>query len=61
MENNQIPYLSLASSVPTVLSLDNGDTLTNHYDIANPYINYFASTAETTKSTLVPLHQKIPF
>ena len=31
------------------LSLDNGDTITNPYDIANIFNNYFASIAETTK------------
>ena len=36
------------SHVPTVLSLDNGDTITNPYDIANTFNNYFASIAETT-------------
>ena len=40
---------TVASSVPTVLSLDNDDTVTNPYDIANTFNNYFASTAETTK------------
>ena len=35
----------------TVLSLDNGDTITNPYDIANTFNNYFASIAETTKKT----------
>ena len=38
-----------ASSIPVVLSLDNGDTITNLYDIANTFNNYFASIAETTK------------
>ena len=33
--------------MPTVLSLDNGDTKINPYDAA--FNNYFASTAETTK------------
>ena len=53
MERNQIPYFSktVASSVPTILSLDNGDTITNFYDIANTFNNYFASIAETTKKT----------
>ena len=37
------------SCVPTVLSLDNGDTITNPYDIAYTFNNYFASIAETTK------------
>ena len=44
-----ISLKTVASSIPTVLSLDNGDTLTNPYDIANT--NYFASIAETTKKT----------
>ena len=38
-----------ASSVPTVLSRENGDTITIPYDIANTFNNYFASKAETTK------------
>ena len=38
----------VASSAPTVLLLDNGDTTTNPYDIANTFNNYFASIAETT-------------
>ena len=51
MESNQIPYFSktAASNVPTLLLLDNGDTITNIYDIANTFNNYFASIAETTK------------
>ena len=44
-----ITLKSVASNVPTVLSLDNGDTITNSYDIANTFNNYFASIAETTK------------
>ena len=40
---------TVASSIPTVLSLDNGDTITNSYDIANTFNNYFASIAKTTK------------
>ena len=39
----------VASNVPTVLSFDNDKTITNHYDIANTFNNYFASIAETTK------------
>ena len=39
---------TVASSVPTVLSLDNGDTITNPYDTVNTF-NYFASIAEATK------------
>ena len=44
-----ISLKTVASSIPTVLSLDNGDTITNPYDIANVFNNYFASIAETTK------------
>ena len=42
-----ISLKTLASSVQTVFSLDNCDTITNLYDIADN--NYFASIAETTK------------
>ena len=44
-----ITLKSVASNVPTVLSLYNGDTITNPY--ANTFNNYFASIAETTKKT----------
>ena len=44
-----ISLKTVASNVPTVLSLDNGDTVTNPYDIANTFNNYFASIAEKTK------------
>ena len=47
MEWNEISYFC-KNSVPNVLSLDNGDTITNPYDIANTFNNYFASIAETT-------------
>ena len=61
MEWNQIPYcISLkdaASHVPTVLSLDNGDTITNPCDIANTFKNYFAPIAETTKKSIKYLHK----
>ena len=30
---------SVASNVPTVLSLDNGDNITNPYDIASTFNN----------------------
>ena len=43
-----ISLKSVASNVPTVLSLDTGDTVNNPYDIANTFNNYFASIAETT-------------
>ena len=44
-----ISLKTVASSIPTVLSLDNGDTITNPFDIANTFNNYFASIAETTE------------
>ena len=47
-----ISLKTVASNVPTVLSLDNGDTVTNPYDIANTFNNYFTSIAETTKRTV---------
>ena len=44
-----ISLKTVAFNVPTVLSLDNGDNVTNPYDIANTFNNYFASIAETIK------------
>ena len=44
-----ISLKTVASNVPTVLSLDNGNAITNPYDITNTFNNYFASIAETTK------------
>ena len=44
-----IKSLISLKTVATVLSLDNGDTITNPYDIANTFNNFFASIAETTK------------
>ena len=44
-----ISFKTVASNVQTVLSLDNGNTITNSYDIANIFNNYFASIDETTK------------
>ena len=46
-----ISVKTVASSVPTVLSLGNDDTTTNPYDIVNTF-NYFASTAETTEKSI---------
>ena len=43
---------TVLSSVSTVLSLDNGDTITNPYHIANTYNNYFVSIAGTTKRSI---------
>ena len=48
---------TVASSVPAVLSLDNGDTIINPYDIANTFNNYFASIAETTKRSIEYAHK----
>ena len=45
-----ISLKTVASNVPTVLCLDNGDTVTNPYDIANTFNNYFVSIAENTKN-----------
>ena len=42
-----ISLKSEASNAPILLSLDNGDTITNRYDIANTFNNYFASLAKT--------------
>ena len=47
-----ISLKTVASSVPTVLSLDYGETITNPNDIANTFNNYFVSIAETTKKIL---------
>ena len=40
-----------------MLPLDNGNTMTNLYDIAGPFNNYFASLAETTKSNIKYSHK----
>ena len=50
---------TVASRVPTVLSLHNGNTLTNPYDIANTFNNYFLSIAETTKNNIKYLHEHL--
>ena len=42
-----ISLKNVTSSVPAVLSLDNGDTITNPYDIVNTFNNYFVSIVET--------------
>ena len=47
-----ISLKTVASSVPTILSLDDGDTITNPYDIASNLNNYFASIAQTTKKII---------
>ena len=43
-----ISLKTVASHVPTILSLDNGDIITNPY-IVNTFNNYFTSIAETKK------------
>ena len=48
----------VASNVPAVLSLDNSDTITSPYDIANTFNNYFASIAETTKKSIKYSHKQ---
>ena len=50
--DNYAPLKTKASSVPTVLSRENGDTITNPYDIANTFNNYFVSLAETAKRSI---------
>ena len=45
-----ISLKTVISSVATVLSLDNDDTITNPYDIT--FNNNFASVAETTKKSI---------
>ena len=46
-----ISLKTAATKTPNILSLDDGDTMINPYDIANSLNNYFASIAETTKKT----------
>ena len=59
MERNQITYFfkTVASHVPTILSLDNSDTITNSYDIVNAFNNYFASIAETREKSIKYSHK----
>ena len=52
-----IKSLISLKSVPTVLSRENRDTITNTYDIANTFNNYFASIAETTKKNIKYTHK----
>ena len=53
-----ISLKTVASSVYTNCNvLDNGDTMTNPYDIANTFNNYFASIAETTKKSIKYSHK----
>ena len=52
-----ISLKTVASSIPVVVSLDNGDTITKPYEIANTFNNYFASIAETTKESIKYTHK----
>ena len=54
-----ISLKTVASRAPTVLSFNNGDTISNPYDIANNFNNYFASIAETTKKKYKLLTQTL--
>ena len=49
-----ISLKTVASSIPTVFSRD---TITNPYDIANTFNNYFVSIAETTKKSIKYAHK----
>ena len=40
-----------------MLSCDNGNTITNPYDTANTFNNYFASIAETNKNNIKYSHK----
>ena len=52
-----ISLKTVASRVPTVLSLNNGDTIANPYDIANTFNSYFASIVETKKKSISYSHK----
>ena len=49
--------ISVASSALTMLSCDNGNTITNPYDIANTFNNHFAYISETTKNNIKYSHK----
>ena len=52
-----IPYLTVVSTVPTVLSLINHDAITDSYDVANTFHNYFAFIVETMKKSMKYSHK----
>ena len=54
-----ISLKTLAFRVPTVLSVNNGDTIIKPYDIANTFNNYVAFVAETTKKKSKIIHINI--
>ena len=43
------PLKTVASSLPTALSHDNGDVIVNLYGVADTFYNYFTSVTNTTK------------
>ena len=47
-----ISLKTVAFSEPKILSLDSVDNITNPYDIAYTFNNYFAPIAETTKKPI---------
>ena len=53
-----ISLKTVASYASNVLSLDNGNTITNAYDITNTFNNNFASIAETTKNSIKYSHKR---
>ena len=53
-----ISFKTVISNVPTVLFLDNGDTISNPYYIANTFNNYFAAIVETTKNSKKYSHKR---
>ena len=50
---------TVTSSVPTVISLDSSDTITNPYNIANIFNNYFGSITETIRKAYQKDYQTI--
>ena len=52
-----ISLKTVASNVPAILILDNGDSITNPYGIANTFNNYFATIAEATKKSTKYYHK----
>ena len=58
MEIKSLIFLkTVVPSAPTMLSRYNDNTVTNPYDIANTFNNYFVSIAETTKNNTKYLHK----
>ena len=51
------PNLSKNCSIPTVLSLDNGDTIIDLCNIPNTFNNYFALIAKFMKKTIKHLYK----